>query len=159
MAGTHLSPMATMRWTDRFALDIALSICGSGDDTPSILASHGLTPADLADFSKDPVFTRRVQDYCTNIKENGLTFKLKAKAQAEILLETSFDLIHDKDVSPAVKADLIKWTAKVAGLEPTGKEGGAAMGNAVVVNINLGETTATVKADTPMRTVTPLPES
>lgn len=158
MTGSQLSPMTSMRWTDRFALDIALSICGSGDDTQTILNSHGLSPADLADFSKDPVFTRRVEEYCTNIKENGLTFKLKAKAQAEILLETSFDLIHDKDVSPAVKADLIKWTVKVAGLEPTGKETGV-LGNAVVVNINLGETTATVQAQTPMRTVTPLLES
>ena len=47
-----------------------------------------------------------------------MTFKLKARAQAEELLTTSWTLIHSPEVSPAVKADLIESTVKWGGLEP-----------------------------------------
>ena len=47
-----------------------------------------------------------------------MTFRMKARAQAEELLTTSWSLIHSADVSAAVKADLIKWTGKMGDLEP-----------------------------------------
>jgi hypothetical protein len=47
-----------------------------------------------------------------------MTFRIKARMQAEGLLQTSWHLIHNKDTPAAVKADLIKHTWKVAGVEP-----------------------------------------
>jgi hypothetical protein len=67
-----------------------------------------------------------------------MTFKLKARAQAEELLTTSWMLIHDSAVSPAVKADLIKSTVKWAGLEPKGEVTNEGNGGGVRININLG---------------------
>ena len=72
------------------------------------------------------------------MREKGLTFKLKARAQAEELLTTSYLLIHDPAVSPAVKADLIKSTVKWAGLEPKNTEVSDGAAGGVKITINLG---------------------
>jgi len=126
-------------WTDRFVLDIAMSLEGTGDPAEAVLEAHRYTPDQLIEFSKDPLFAQRVEHFRTQLRENGFTFKLKAKAQAELLLDTSWEVIHTPDVSPAVKADLIKWTAKMAGYEPT-KELAADTGG-VRINIVMGDAT------------------
>lgn len=126
------------KWTDKLALDIALHLEGSGGTLPDILSDHGLTPFDLQDFNTDPVFTKKVDGFRDDIKNKGLSFKLKARVQAEQLLETSFALIHHPDISPAVKADLIKSTVKWAGLEPRGSEEVSGGTGGVTITINLG---------------------
>lgn len=126
-------------WTDRFVLDIAMSLEGTGDPAEVVLEAHGYTPDQLIEFSKDPLFAQRVEHFRTQLRENGFTFKLKAKAQAELLLDTSWEVIHTPDVSPAVKADLIKWTAKMAGYEPT--KDIATDGGGVRINIVMGDAT------------------
>lgn len=137
------APLAT-RWTDRFALDLAMSLEGSGDPPAVLLKEHNHTPHDLEVFSKDPLFTQRVENYRHQLREKGLTFKLKAQVQAELLLDTSWDVIHNEDTSPAVKADLIKWTAKVAGFEPS-KDSQAAGDTGVTITINMGPETPAIR--------------
>lgn len=126
------------KWSDRLALDIALHLEGSGGTLPDILSDHDLTPFDLQAFNKDPIFTKKVDGFRDDIKNKGLSFKLKARVQAEALLETSFALIHHPDISPAVKADLIKSTVKWAGLEPKGPEDASGGTSGVTITINLG---------------------
>ena len=67
-----------------------------------------------------------------------MTFRLKARAQAEELLTTSWTMIHNPEVNAAVKADLIKHTVKWSGLEP--KNDNIVDGNngGVRITINLG---------------------
>lgn len=125
------------KWDDRFALDLAMNLEGSGDDLPTLLQEYRITTDELVEFTQDPLFDRRVQEFRVQLREKGLTFRLKAKAQAELLLETSYDLIHQQDVSPAVKADLIKWTAKMAGFDVQEKNNGA--DNGVTINIHMGD--------------------
>lgn len=126
-------------WDDRFALDLAMSLEGSGDKIPALLESYGYTQDDLHAFTKDPLFEKRVRELQAQLKENGLTFRLKAKAQAELLLDTAWDLIHHPDTTPPVKADMIKWTTKVAGLDTAAKEGNEGR---VTININMGDSSA-----------------
>lgn len=128
----------TAGWTDRLAFEIALKLEGSGEPIEAILKAHDISPLELTKISKDPVFDSRVRAYREEIATKGLTFKLKAKAQAEELLTTSWNLIHSIDVSPAVKADLIKSTVKWAGYEPKNEpEAGGSQGG-VKITINLG---------------------
>jgi hypothetical protein len=131
------APVEYTKWTDRLCFDIALKLEGSGEDIPEILSRHGLSPSDLAEFSKDPVFDKKVRHYRDEIREKGITFRLKARAQAEELLTTSWSLIHHPDVSAAVKADLIKSTVKWAGLEVKSDADTGATGG-VSITINLG---------------------
>jgi hypothetical protein len=75
-----------------------------------------------------------------------MTFRLKARAQAEELLTTSWTLIHSNDVSAAVKADLIKSTVKWGGLEPQkDMSGGDGPQGGVSITINLDSQQAAPK--------------
>lgn len=125
------------RWNDRLAFDVALHLEGSGETIDEVIERHRITSDDILAFSRDPVFLKQVEHYRSEVRERGLTFRLKARAQAEELLTTSWLLIHANDVSPAVKADLIKSTIKWAGLEPKG-EVAVGDGGRVSISINLG---------------------
>lgn len=126
------------QWSDRLAFDIALNLEGSGEPVPEILARHQIQGLDLLRFNADPVFHKKVTHYRDEVRDKGMTFRLKARAQAEELLTTSYLLIHDPGVSPAVKADLIKSTVKWAGLEPKDNAIQDA-GGGVRITINLGD--------------------
>jgi hypothetical protein len=133
----HL-PLYHTKWNDRLAFDVALMLEGSGESLQEVVARHAISASQLLTFNKDPVFLRKVEHYRNEVRDKGLTFRLKARAQAEELLTTSWLLIHDPAVSPAVKADLIKSTVKWGGLEPkdASVEGGG--GGGVKITINLG---------------------
>jgi hypothetical protein len=131
-------PLNHTKWNDRLAFDVALTLEGSGETLQEIMGRHNISASDMLMFKADPVFLKKVEMYRDEVKEKGITFKLKARAQAEELLTTSWLLIHSPDVSPAVKADLIKSTVKWAGLEPKNDvttEGGT---GGVRIMINLG---------------------
>ena len=131
-------PLHHTKWSDRLAFDIALTLEGSGETLQEVMTRHKIAASDIIAFNADPVFLKKVEHYREEVREKGLTFKLKARAQAEELLTTSWMLIHDPAVSPAVKADLIKSTVKWGGLEPKNDvvaEGGA---GGVRITINLG---------------------
>lgn len=144
----NVVPLYRTEWNDRIALDLALTLEGSGDTVADLLDHYNLDPDDLRYFTLDEIFNQRVTHYRAEVRENGLGFKLKAKVQAEELLTTSWNLIHDHGVAPAVKADLIKSTVKWAGYEPKSDaaEVGAGVG-AVRININLGNSNQAVAID------------
>jgi len=131
-------PLKYHPWSDRLAMDVALALEGSGEKLPEILARHAITAVELGEYNKDSMFLLKVDHLREEIKEKGMTFRLKAKAQAEELLTTSWTLIHSADVSATVKADLIKSTVKWSGLEPT-KDASVVEGGigGVTIQINL----------------------
>lgn len=138
-------PLRYHPWSDRLAMDIALALEGSGESLPEVMDRHSITTDDLGRFNSDPVFLQKVGFLREEVRTKGMTFRLKARAQAEELLTTSWTLIHSTDVSAAVKADLIKSTVKWGGLEPTkdlvgadGSQGG------VSITINLDKQNAAV---------------
>lgn len=114
---------------------------GSGETVDEVLIRHGKSKDDLIDFATDPVFEKRVVEYRDEIRDKGVTFRMKARAQAEELLTTSWVLIHSPDVSPTVKADLIKSTVKWGGLEPKTGDGDVNVAQGVSITINLGDQT------------------
>ena len=131
-------PLNHTKWNDRLAFDVALTLEGSGETLQEIMGRHNITPSDILAFNADPIFLKKVEHYRGEVRDKGLTFKLKARAQAEELLTTSWLLIHDSAVSPAVKADLIKSTVKWAGLEPKDTAVGDGGTGGVKITINLG---------------------
>ena len=132
------SPLKHTKWSDRLAFDIALALEGSGETVDEIKTRHGVSSSELLVFNKDPVFLKAVERHRDDIRENGVTFRLKARAQAEELLLTSWEMIHSPDVSPTVKADLIKSTVKWAGLDSKVEDAGGGVTGGVKININFG---------------------
>ena len=143
MSANSLTVPLQRRWDDRFVHDLAMTLEGSGSTVANLLKEYDYSKDDLIAFGEEPIFKQRVDYWRKELKNNGqgAVFKLKAMAQAELLLDTSWNIIHNDEASPAVKADLIKWTAKMAGYEPT-KEAGSA-DNGVRINIIMGDATQT----------------
>lgn len=146
-------PLNHTKWNDRLAFDIALTLEGSGEPLNDVINRHNISAHDILHFNSDPVFLKKVEHYRTEIRDKGITFKLKARAQAEELLTTSWLLIHDPAVSPAVKADLIKSTVKWAGLEPKTDVTADTGSGGVKITINLGPNPNDARViDVPMET-------
>jgi len=82
-----------------------------------------------------PAFIATIKKYKEELTRDGVTFRMRAKMQAEDLLTHSYTMAADPETPPAVRADLIKWTAKVAGPEPDSKEKGAGAGAGFSLNI------------------------
>lgn len=137
--------MDSLRWNEALAFDMALSLEGSGEPIKEILVKHSLTKAELTSISHDPVFQKKVLEFRNEIQEKGLTFRLKARAQAEELLRVSWNLVNSNAVSPAVRADLIKSMVKWGGLEPSQLQGDTSLGGGVKIVINLGDSTVQPK--------------
>lgn len=134
------------KWTDRFVFDLALLMEGSGEKLDELLDRHEFDANDMLIFKGDTIFLQKLAACREEVRTKGLTFRVKARAQAEELLKTSWILIHDPVVSPAVKADLIKSTVKWAGLDTTPANEGQSGAGGVTITINLGGQTLDVTA-------------
>lgn len=118
-------------------IEVALKTASVKD----ICEAYGLSEEDWLRLKSDPVFVAEVAALRETLKKDGMSFKMKAQLQAEELLNTSWALIHshNDDVPPNVKADLIKFIIKAAGLDASKDQAAnAGPGNALQININLG---------------------
>jgi hypothetical protein len=138
---TTLNPMdpSELGWPPALPMELALKTA----PVKEICVAYRLTREDYDRLRQDPLFVGAVTKYRDALaKDGGLSFKLKAQLQAEALLRKSWDMIHDPDpdIVPAnVRADLIKFTIRAAGLDGSKDQAnGAGVGNALQININLG---------------------
>lgn len=83
-----------------------------------ICESYGIDKSTFQKYVQLPAFVKAYNDAVKLLREEGMSFRVKARMQSEELLKTSYALIHSAHTPSNVKADLIKQTWKVAGLEP-----------------------------------------
>lgn len=111
------------------------------ENPASIAERYGVPPEIWELFAKHKPFLMAVARYRQQFKDSGYTFRVKAHLQAESLLQTAYLMAQNITTPASVRADLIKWTAKVAGLEPDNREAGSrGVQNGFSININLGDT-------------------
>jgi len=134
---------AAMAFDPRIAYELALGV----DTAGNIMRKYGYTLEAARALFAVPGFIATVTKYRNEITEQGVSFRLKAKIQAEDLLSHSYVLATDPEVPASVRADMIKWTARMAGLEPSEKDkagsGGGGAGSGFTLNITFsggGET-------------------
>jgi hypothetical protein len=99
----------------KICFDVALGVF----DIPELLERHNLTAPELQHMFALPAFKAQVTAYKRYIRDEGLSFKEKAKIMAEELLGTTYDLIHHVHTPAAEKVKLIALINKLAGNEPT----------------------------------------
>lgn len=109
--------------------------------TPQELrVEYGYTEEEWAALPSNPYFIADLAAAAEMVKKEGMSFRLKARLQAEELLKESWRLIHSKGeeaAPPSVKADLIKSTMRWAGYD--NKEAAAGtVNNGFSIQINLG---------------------
>ena len=131
---------ADLTFDPRIAYELALELSSPSE----VFTKYGVSLKDAAEWIKNPVFIGTLKRYKEEVTSGGISFKLKAKIQAEDLLTHSYILATDPEVPAAVRADLIKWTAKMAGLEPDtkGEKGGAGAGSGFTLNITFAGASA-----------------
>lgn len=104
-----------------------------------ICRAYGISHEDWLVLRNDPVFQRDLTAAVELVKKEGMSFKLKAQLQAEELLKTSWKMIHapNEEVPASVRADLLKFTVRAAGLAEPADKGNSGPQNALQININL----------------------
>lgn len=113
-------------------MELALKI-----DTPqNICAHYGINKEQFAAIIGHPVFVKLYQEAIENLKVDGMSFKVKAKMQAEAMLATSFAMATNPNTSDAVRADIIKNTVRWAGYDTKAADVGQA--SSFNIQINLG---------------------
>jgi len=132
MNSLTLNQNAVIPFDPRMAYDIALGL----EDPVTVAAEYGLTSDQYYTLKEYHPFQQAVERYMAELKEKGVTFRIKAALQAEALLPEVFRMSLDPNTPASVRADLIKWQAKVGNLEPKEKQSEAVSG--LHININLG---------------------
>lgn len=86
---------------------------------PDLLVAYKISVEEFKSLTQHPVFRQDMQDMKEKLREEGFSFRVKAQAQAEQYLQAAWVMVHDAATPANVRADLIKWTTKVAALEPS----------------------------------------
>lgn len=105
---------------------------------PELQAEYGLSDEEWAALPGNPQFIADLKAASDMLKKEGMSFRIKARLQADELLKRSWKLIHSSPdlVPPSVQADLIKSTMRWAGYDNK-ESAGASQANAFNIQINL----------------------
>lgn len=96
---------------------LPIEIAMRTSSTRAVCEEYGISEAEWDLIRFDPTFLGDLQRAADMLKEEGMSFKVKARLQSEELLKSSWRLIHDPTTPHAVRADLIKATARWAGYD------------------------------------------
>jgi hypothetical protein len=124
---------ASLGWPATLPLEVAMRTASNR----TICEAYGITREEWDALRYDERFLKEVHDAREMLKQEGMSFRVKARLQSEELLKTSWRMIHHASTPPAVAADLIKFTIKAAGLSEEKKNEAANVGTALQININL----------------------
>lgn len=127
---------------EQIAFEFARNHCGPRNPAEILIMDCGINAQQFAALADDPMFQKLVRTYVKELTENGASFQLKARLQAEELLKTNYKLATHKDTPPSVAEKLIANTVRWAGLEKKAEGGEAGLGGPKIsINIDLGNNT------------------
>lgn len=125
---------ARLSWPATLPIELALRM-----SSPHELKEHyEYSDEDWDALREHPAFLADLQKACDLVKQEGMSFKLKIKLQAEGMLDTNWKMIHasNSEVPPAVKARLMEATFRMAGYDNKA-DGLAGAGSNFNIQINL----------------------
>jgi hypothetical protein len=107
-------PMFMRSSLQRLAYEVAAEL----EPLPAIFERYGYTQDQALALGDDAEFKAHYEHAVAELRDNAGSFRVKCRTMAEMLLENSFEMATDPECPASVRADLIKWTAKMAELEP-----------------------------------------
>jgi len=110
----ELSKELSQLWPPDFLLELALGL----EPTQDIMDRYGVTPLQLQQWYEHPVFKKELTELQKRISDEGLSFKLKSRVQAEQYLKEIHKVMTDRATPPNVKLEILRSLAKWAGFEP-----------------------------------------
>lgn len=119
-------------WDPRLVIDYVL-----GASKDAIMEEYNILDHHYERIIRDIGFMGKVAALKKELEKDGATFTLKAKLQAEVLLDESFKMAMNNDTDDRVRAKLIGDTVRWAGFD---KSGGAPDGTGgFSLTINFGD--------------------
>ena len=114
------SPLALSpnKWDPRLLLDLVIAV----DSLEVILDRYDLSREEYNILSSNLVFRRELAATMRDIRENGASFRAKARIQAESYLPVVDEMVWDIDIAPSTKLDAIKSIVRWGDLEPKDKK-------------------------------------
>jgi len=127
-------------WPPTLPIELALKTASPGE----LRTEYGYTDEEWQALRTNPVFLSELAGACELVRQEGMSFKLKAKLIAEENLKEVFRLTRDPQCPAQVRGKLIELTARWAGFDPRtngeeGQGGGALVANTLQIQINLGD--------------------
>lgn len=127
------SDPARLGYPPTFPIEIAMRTSSTRD----VCEAYGITEDEWELVRHDPTFLADLARAVDMLKEEGMSFRIKAKLQAEELLKTSWRMIHSPGTPPSVAADLIKGTMRWAQYDaPGAAQVAAGSGFSIAINFN-----------------------
>lgn len=115
---TRLAELPVLYKTQQERLCYELVLARSiGETEESVFQRYNYEPEQALLLLESPGFAVLLDRIAKDMHENGLTFRAKARAQSEALLEHSFEIATDSQAPTAERVKIIQWTAKMAGHE------------------------------------------
>lgn len=136
MSPTGTSDPSLIGYPPTFAIEVALG----AKNIKELCIAYGITRERWSELRQDQLFLDDLNARLIELRTDGVSFRMKARLQAEEMLANNWQMVQDPKTPHAVKADLIKNTIKVAGLDGSKDQAaaaGAAVGTALQININL----------------------
>lgn len=124
--------LARPEWSPRLVIDYVL-----GASKESIMEEYGILDHHYERIIRDIGFMGKVAALKKELSEkDGATFGLKAKLQAEVLLDEGFKMAVDPNIDPRVRAKLIADTVRWAGFDKSGSAPDGTGGFSITFNFN-----------------------
>mgnify|MGYP001619170341 CR=1 FL=1 len=126
-------------WPPTLPIELALKTASP----EGLRVEYGYTHEEWDALRHNPVFLRDLTGSCELVRQEGMSFKLKAKLIAEEQLKDVWKMVKSPDCPHAVKGKLIELTARWAGFDPRtiadGGSGGPVNANTLNIQIVLGQ--------------------
>lgn len=119
------------------AYALAKNACGPKLPLTQVADTLKILPETLKMLIGSTGFRAKYNTFVTEITESGESFKLKARVQAEELLSTQWEIIHDRDAPHSVRMKGIENVVEWAGLGEK-KNTEKAAPPSITINIDLG---------------------
>lgn len=129
--GYRAASAAELTFDPRLVYELALGL----EDAHEIFPRYNYTAEQALALASKPVFVATYKEYRKYISEQGLSFKAKARMQAEDLLTHAYEMATDKETPAAVRFDIIQWTAKMGELAPKESKGDVPGGGSFSLNL------------------------
>lgn len=113
LATTPPNPAHKAPYPTGLALDLALQT----HPLKVVLEEYGIPPAKAREIFANPAFRQEYDAHKEAMKQDGWTFRQKAKAQSEAYLDLLWNMAHSESVPAPVRADIVKNTVKWAALD------------------------------------------
>lgn len=108
-----------------------------------VCEAYGVSAEQWDVIRQSPVFVSDLKARMIELQTDGVSFKMKARLQSTEYLKKLWTITDDKEAPYAIRADIMKFVIRAAGLDGSKDQAaaaaGASIGNALSITLHLGK--------------------